>query len=126
VAPTATTGTRTYRVEVEVDYADLAISDGVTAEVEFRLAPVASVRVPRSALTYSAAGGLSVRIVGADGIVASAPVEIVEDARDEVWVSGPADGAQIIVQGQDFVKDGQKVGVVDAADALRPALISKS
>ena len=82
--------------------------------------------VPRSALTFSAAGELSVRIVGADGIVASVPVTIVEDARDEVWVAGPEDGAQIIVQGQDFVKDGQQVGAVDAADAPRPALISKS
>jgi multidrug efflux system membrane fusion protein len=125
VAATATSGTRTYRVEVELDNSDLAISDGVTAEVEFKLAPVDSVRVPRSALTYSAEGGLSVRIVGADGIVASVPVEIVEDARDEVWVAGPQEGAQVIVQGQDFVKDGQQVGVVDAA-ALRPALISKS
>ncbi len=126
VAPTASGATRTYRVEVELDNADLAIADGVTAEVEFRLAPVAAVKLPRSALTYSAAGGLSVRTVGADGIVASVPVAIVEDARDEVWVSGPKDGALIIVQGQDFVKDGQEVGTVDAANAPTPALLSRS
>lgn len=126
VSPTASEGTRTYRVEVEVDNADHAISDGVTAEIDFVLAPVASVRVPRSALTYSAAGSLSIRVVGADGVVASVPVEIVEDARDEVWVAGPADGAKIIVQGQDFVKDGQKVGTVDAGGASTPALTSQS
>jgi len=126
VAPTASGGTRTYRVEVEIDNADLAIADGVTADIGFKLAPAASTRLPRSALTFSSAGELSVRVVGADGIVASIPVAIVEDARDEVWVSGPTDGSQIIVQGQDFVKDGQKVGTVDAAGTLRPALISKS
>ena len=126
VSPTASAGTRTYRVEVEVDNDDLAIPDGVTAEIEFKLAPVGSVRVPRSALTYSAAGELSVRIVGADGIVSSLAVGIVEDARDEVWVSGPTAGAKIIVQGQDFVKDGQEVGSVDASSAPAPAVTSQS
>ena len=62
--PTASEGTRTYRVEVALDNSDRSIADGVTAEVEFQLAPVPAVRVPRSALTFSAAGELSVRIVG--------------------------------------------------------------
>jgi multidrug efflux system membrane fusion protein len=125
VSPTASQGTRTYRVEVAIDNADHAISDGVTAEVEFRLAAVPAARVPRSALTFSAAGELSVRTVGADGIVASAPVEIVEDARDDIWVTGVPDGAQVIVRGQDFVKDGQHVQPVDVTNAP-PALLSAS
>jgi membrane fusion protein, multidrug efflux system len=126
VAPTASTGTRTYRVEVEVDNSDLSIPDGVTAEVEFKLSPVPSARVPRSALTFSAAGELSVRVVGDDGIVSSVPVGVVEDAREEIWISGPKDGAKIIVQGQDFVKDGQKVGTVDAEGAPAPTVTSQS
>lgn len=126
VSPTASSGTRTYRVEVELDNSDLSIPDGVTAEVDFQLAPVDAVKAPRSALTFSAAGELSVRVVGADGIVASVPVSVVEDARDEVWVSGPKDGDRIIVQGQDFVKDGQQVGTVDAGGAPAPALTSQN
>jgi multidrug efflux system membrane fusion protein len=124
VASTASAGTRTYRVEVELDNSDLSIPDGVTAEVEFQLAAAASVKAPRSALTFSAAGELSVRVVDANGIVASVPVGIVEDARDEVWIAGPKDGDRIIVQGQDFVKDGQQVGTVDATSAA-PALTSQ-
>jgi multidrug efflux system membrane fusion protein len=124
VSPTASEGTRTYRIEVEVDNADLSIPDGVTAEVEFRLAPVEAVRVPRSALTWSSDGTLTVRTVGADGVIASVPVELVEDLRDEIWVAGPADGARIVVQGQDFVADGQTVEAVEAP--ARPALISRS
>jgi multidrug efflux system membrane fusion protein len=125
VSPTASTGTRTYRVEVELDNSDHAIADGVTAEVEFKLEPKPAVRLPRSALTFSAEGQLSVRTVGADGIVASVPVTIVEDARDDLWVSGPADGTLVIVRGQDFVKDGQHVQPVDIGNAP-PALISNS
>jgi len=124
VSPTASQGTRTYRVEVALQNADHAISDGVTADVEFQLAPVAAVRVPRSALTFSASGELSVRTVGADGIVASVPVTIVEDARDDIWLSGPQDGTQVIVRGQDFVKDGQHVEPVDITDA--PAALTSS
>lgn len=120
VAPTATAGTRTYRVEVEMTNGDGAISDGVTAEIEFKLAPRPAVRLPRSALTFSAAGELSVRSVDAEATVHSIPVAIVEDARDEVWVAGPKAGDRIIVQGQDFVKDGQKVGTV-SADAIGAA-----
>jgi multidrug efflux system membrane fusion protein len=126
ISPTASEGTRTYRVEVVLPNADHSVADGVTAEVEFTLAPVASVRIPRSALTFSADGELSVRTVGADGIVASTPVGIVEDAHDQIWVSGPQDSVRIIVQGQDFVKDGQKVEPVDAASAPAAALVSSS
>jgi multidrug efflux system membrane fusion protein len=112
-------------VEVQLDNSDLSVPDGVTAEVDFTLAPAAAVKAPRSALTFSAAGELSVRVVDAVGIVASVPVGIVEDARDEVWISGPKDGDRIIVQGQDFVKDGQEVGTVDAGTSPTPALTSQ-
>jgi len=126
VSPTASEGTRTYRVEVELDNSDLTIPDGVTAEIEFRLAPAMAMRVPRSALTFSTEGELSVRTVDADGVVGTAPVTIVEDSRDEVWISGPSNGALIVVQGQDFVKDGQKVEPVAANGGSAPALVSSS
>jgi multidrug efflux system membrane fusion protein len=125
ISPTASQGTRTYRVEVEVDNADRSIPDGVTAEVEFELAPTDAIRLPRSALTFSTSGELSVRTVTSEGLVASVPVTIIEDAREEVWIAGPSQGTRVIVQGQDFVKDGQKVDTVDVGSA-DPALISRS
>jgi multidrug efflux system membrane fusion protein len=125
VSPTASSGTRTYRVEVELANPEHFIPDGVTAEVAFRMDPVDAVRVPRSALTFSTEGQLSVRTVSADGTVTSVPVKILEDASDEIWVSGLEDGARVIVQGQDFVKDGQRVEAVDAGSASAP-LISRS
>ncbi len=112
ISPTAAEQTRTYRVDVEIDNADGKIVDGVTAQVALRLAPAEAVRIPRSALTFSTEGKLSVRTVDGEGRVGSVPIQIAEDARDTVWVAGPPDGARIIVQGQDFVKDGQIVDVV--------------
>ena len=74
----------------------------------------AAARVPRSALTFSSAGDLGVRTVAADGKVAFAKVGIVEDEQGYMWVSGLTDGAQVIVQGQDFVSEGQQVEAVSS------------
>ena len=123
ISPTASEQTRTYRVDVELDNSDGSIPDGITADVEMKLAPVDAVQVSRSALTFSTEGQLSVRTVDAGGMVRSLPVTLVEDSRDRVWLAGPADGARIIVQGQDFVKDGQEVEAVETSE---PALISRS
>jgi membrane fusion protein, multidrug efflux system len=114
VAKTASATTRTYRVEVELPNHDHAIPDGITAEVALPLAPVEATRLPRSALTISSAGEIGVRTVTEDGTVGFAPVGIVEDEQTFMWVSGLRDGARVIVQGQDFVREGQKVDAVEA------------
>jgi multidrug efflux system membrane fusion protein len=126
VSPTASEGTRTYRIDVELENADGAIPDGVTAEVEIELAPAPAMRVARSALTFSPEGKLGVKTVDAEGVVKTVPVTVVEDAQNEIWIAGPEDGARVIVQGQDFVTDGQKVEAVPAEGGAAPALISRS
>lgn len=114
VAKTASPATRTYRVEVEIANADGAIPDGITAEVSVPLAAIQSVQVPRSALTFSSAGELGVRIVNADARVEFVKVALVTDAQDMMWVDGIPNGALVIVQGQDFVREGQRVEAVPA------------
>jgi multidrug efflux system membrane fusion protein len=121
VAKTASQTTRTYRVEIELPNADAKIPDGITAEVSVPLAPVPATRVPRSGLTFSSAGDLGVRTVGADGIVGFVPVTLVEDEQIYMWVGGIADGSRVIVQGQDFVREGQKVEAVAAAELTATA-----
>lgn len=112
VSKSATATTRTYRVEAEMKNADGAIPDGITAEVSIALAPMPATRVPRSALTYSSGGELGVRAAGAQGKVEFHPVSVIEDEQASMWVSGIPDRAQVIVQGQDFVREGQIVQAV--------------
>jgi multidrug efflux system membrane fusion protein len=114
VAKSASQTTRTYRVEVEMANADGHIPDGITAEVVLSLKPVPAAQVPRSALTISSAGDIGVRVVGEGDKVAFVPVHVVEDMADAMWLSGIADGARVIVRGQDFVREGQQVAVVGA------------
>lgn len=109
VARTASPTTRTYRVEVEMDNADGKIPDGITAEVALSQRPVQAAKVPRSALTISSAGDIGVRVVNDADKVAFVPIRIVEDQQDTMWISGIADGARVIVRGQDFVREGQSV-----------------
>src|SRR5436190_4267969 len=82
ISKSASASTRTYRVDVEIPNADGAIPDGITAEVAFPLTPVAASRVPRSALTFSSAGDLGLRIVDANSKVAFTPVSVVEDQQE--------------------------------------------
>jgi multidrug efflux system membrane fusion protein len=100
---------RTYRVEVEIPNGDGAIPDGITAEVVIPLTPVPATRVPRSALTLSSAGDIGVRAVDQDGKVGFIPVSVVEDEQNFMWVGGVPDSTRVIVQGQDFVREGQRV-----------------
>jgi multidrug efflux system membrane fusion protein len=116
VAKTATKGTRTYRVEVELPNPDGAIPDGITAEVSIPVAAVQAARVPRSALTIASNGDIGVRAVGENGIVAFHRVSIAEDEQTYMWITGVPDGARVIVAGQDFVREGQVVEAVEAAE----------
>ncbi len=116
VAKTASQATRTYRVEIELPNPGGKIPDGITAEVSMPLAAVPATRVPRSALTFSSAGNLGVRAVRADETVEFIPVTLVEDEQSFMWVNGIADGSRVIVQGQDFVREGQKVDAVLAPE----------
>src|SRR5262249_48251049 len=88
VSPSASDGTRTYPVEVEIENPDYLIPDGITAEVTIPLAPVEASRVPRSALTFSSAGDLGVRIVDQDRKVGFLPTTIIEDDQAFMWVAG--------------------------------------
>jgi membrane fusion protein, multidrug efflux system len=114
IAKSATQTTRTYRVEVELPNADGRIPDGITAEVIVPQSPMPATRLPRSALTFSSGGELGVRTVDGDGKVEFAPVAVVEDEQAAMWVTGLADGSRVIVQGQEFVREGQKVDAVGA------------
>ena len=92
------------------------IKVGDTAEVSLPLSAVPATRVPRSALTFSSAGNLGVRAVRKDDTVEFVPINVVEDEQGFMWVTGIADGSRVIVQGQDFVREGQVVEAVPAPE----------
>ncbi len=116
VSKSAVQATRTYRVEVELPNADSAIPDGITAEVTVPLVSMPAARMPRSALIFSSRGDLGVRTVDAQSKVGFVPVTVIEDDQNFMWLGGVPDGARVIVQGQDFVREGALVEVVSAIE----------
>lgn len=117
VGLSADKATRTYPVEAEMANADAAIGDGVTCEMAVRLAPIEATAVSRSALVFSDDGRLGVRVADADNKAKFMPVDLVDDGREVVWVTGLTGATQVIVVGQDFVTDGDQVEAVSATEA---------
>lgn len=114
ISKSASATTRTYRVDVEAANPGNRIADGITAEVAISMAAVEATKVPRSALVFSAQGKLGVRAVTPENKVVFIPVELVSDEQQSMWVKGIQNGARVIVQGQDFVREDQIVEAVAA------------
>ncbi|SFI44728.1 efflux RND transporter periplasmic adaptor subunit [Jannaschia pohangensis] len=100
--------TRTFRVEVTVPNADLAIRDGQTAEILIGTDPTTAHMVPASALTLDDEGRLGVRTVE-NGRAGFMPVTLVRDTQEGVLLSGLPDSVEIITVGQEYVTDGVPV-----------------
>ncbi len=101
--------TRTFRVEAEVDNADLSIRDGQTAEILIASDGAIAHLVPQSALTLNDEGRLGVRLVTAENVAAFAPVSVLRDTTEGIWVAGLDEQVSVIVVGQEFVTDGVPV-----------------
>lgn len=104
--------TRTFRVEVRVENADLALSDGQTAQIEIEAEGAQAHLLPQSALTLDNAGALGVRTVDSDNRAAFRAVTLLRDTPTGVWVSGLDAEADVIIIGQEFVDEGVQVAPV--------------
>jgi len=98
--------TRTFRVEITVDNADLSIRDGQTADILIASEGLMAHLLPSSALTLNDEGILGLRIVDADQIARFAPVTFLRDNADGVLLAGLPDQADVIIVGQEYVTDG--------------------
>ncbi len=107
--------TRTFRVELEIANKGEKLREGITAELYINLPAVMAHKLPASALTLDDDGRLGVRLVVDGNTVKFAPLKIVSQEADGIWVSGLPETATLIVEGQDFVVDGQTVDVAKSS-----------
>ena len=106
--------TRTYHVEVSVPNPSMAVRSGLSADLRIGAGMGAAHMVPVSALVLDSAGRQGVRYLLPDNRVAFAPVQILEETPQGIWVSGLSGSARVITVGQSYVADGQKVRVAMA------------
>jgi multidrug efflux system membrane fusion protein len=114
VARDADPQTRTYHLEVAIPNANLGVRSGLSAEVRIAAGSGPAHLVPVSSLVLDSAGRQGVRYVGPDGRVAFAPITVAEETPQGLWVKGLSGPVQLIVVGQSYVADGQKVRVAQA------------
>lgn len=110
--------TRTFPVEVALPNPDRAIPSGMTAEIRLFTRPIRSVTVPRSIITLSTAGEIGLRVVNAENVTGFVPVKLIDDTPDGLVVTGVPEDARIVVSGQDLVRDGETVSVVNSTDSV--------
>nr|WP_277346065.1 efflux RND transporter periplasmic adaptor subunit [Sneathiella chinensis] len=109
IGKTADPATRTFRVELLINNTEGTIRSGVTAETVFLTTPVQAHFMSPAYLTLNDEGTLGIRIVDDGDIVRFVPVSILSDSNDGAWVRGLPETARVIVVGNEFVKDGEKV-----------------
>lgn len=111
--------TRTFAVEVTIPNPDHRIRAGMTAEIAILLPPEHAHRVPQTALTLDDEGRLGVR-VAEEGRARFYPVRLRRETPDGAWIDGLPERADIIVIGQEFVRDGSRIAAVPISDEMRP------
>ena len=114
----ATSGTRTFPIEVAIANPDNKLPAGMTAEIMIKSEAVSAVKLPRSVVTLDAAGNLGLRILNADNTVGFVPIDLIDDSPAGLVLSGVPQDAKIIIAGQDLVSDGETVNAVPADSSL--------
>ena len=117
VSKSATPSTRSFRVEAEVRNPKGLIRDGITGTLEISTNKILANKISPSILLLSDSGTLGIRIVNNDEVVEFLPIKILEDTQDGLWVEGIPNASNLIVRGQGFVENGQKVIAIPTTES---------
>ena len=109
VSKSASSETRTFNVESQINNVDGSIKDGLTASMTIKIDKVKAHKISPSILLLNDDGRLGIRIVDSNSNVEFTEITILEDSIEGLWVTNIPDRVEIIIQGQGLVEDGQKV-----------------
>ena len=121
IAPVFRSSTRQARVEVRVDNPQLRLKPGMFVRISLVLKQFADTRhVPEQALvTRNGQSGLFV--VAEDGqSVTWREVTVGIRQGDRVQVSAENLGGRVVILGQQLLKDGSRIAIASAAEAVIP------
>ena len=121
VARDADPQTRTYRVEIVARNPGAAVRSGISAQVSVSGGSGPAHLVPVTTLVLDSAGRQGVRFLTTGDVVAFAPVTIIEETPQGIWVSGLTGDVRVVTVGQSYVSEGQRVRVAAAPPTRAPA-----
>ncbi|WP_221074857.1 efflux RND transporter periplasmic adaptor subunit [Agarivorans aestuarii] len=117
IATLSDPNTRTFKVEVLLDNQQQQLMAGVSASVRFPLEEVEAIKVSPAVLALDEEGNLGVKTV-VDDVVQFVPASLVRSDPDGAWLSGFSGDNDVIILGQGFVREGDKVEPVTKAELL--------
>ena len=109
VSKSASSLTRTFKVESEIKNKKGIIRDGITSEMIIKTSKIYAHKISPSILMLNDKGILGIKVIENEDTVKFIPIDILEDSEDGIWVTGLPDKIQLIIQGQGFVENNQKV-----------------
>ncbi|NIK87207.1 multidrug efflux system membrane fusion protein [Rhizomicrobium palustre] len=112
VAEHADPNTRTFRVEIELPNPKALLKSGVSADIGIvpsKMLPAH--KISPGILVLEDSGVVGVRVVQKN-IARFIPVKVISDGPDGMWIAGLPPTADVIVVGQEFVGNGEKVKAV--------------
>jgi multidrug efflux system membrane fusion protein len=116
ISKTADLATRTFKVELEVANPGERMREGVTTQLSVGLPPQLAQKLPGSMLILNDAGKFGVRVLNADNTTQFQAVDVIAQEIDGMWVTGLDNSVNLVVLGQDYVRDGERIEpVVDTA-----------
>ena len=109
VSKSASTSTRTFKVESQIQNKDGIVRDGITAEMIIKTKFVKAHKISPSILILNDNGKIGMCDQLLMVVVVFHNVTILEDSESGLWITDIPDSLDLIVQGQGFVEDGQEV-----------------
>lgn len=113
ISSAAETGTRSFRIEVEVDNPERLRVAGSSATVRVHLPPVMAHRVSPALLALDEDGRLGVPLVDEREQMVVTPVRLLSVDNEGAWITGIGERVRLITRGAGFVEPGQRVVAVD-------------
>jgi len=112
--------TRTFRVEVWIANPDGLVPEGLTTELRLPTGRTRAHRGSPAILTLDDNGVIGVKAVDAEHRVVFHPVRILGDTPDGIWLGNLPETLTLITVGQEFVRVGQQVRVLDQEATSQP------
>ena len=109
VSPISDPETKTFEVVVKVKNKNLRYKDGLSSMISINKGEVLAHKISPSILALGNNGQLGVKVIVQGNVVKFKEIEIIEDTSEYMLVTGLDKNEKIIIVGQQYVSNGEKV-----------------
>ncbi len=112
IAAGAESGTRSFRVEAEIENADASFNAGVSAEIRIAVGKQAAHFISPAVLALDDSGRIGVKAITENDAIEFHPVEVIRTTAAGIWVTGLPASLRVVTRGQGFVATGETVNPI--------------